>query len=172
MDTAKKYTLFSGTKIIQTRSFGDQKVYGLVIRTGFVTTKGSLVRDILYPKDAHFKFYRDSLIFVGAMALVGILGFISTLPKLIAMGTEVDVLIDKSLDLITITVPPALPATMSVGVAFAISRLKKSKIFCISPPRVNVSGRIQIMVFDKTGTLTEDGLEILGVRGTVADKEK
>lgn len=27
------------------------------------------------------------------------------------------------------------------------------------------------MVFDKTGTLTEDGLEILGVRGTVADKD-
>jgi cation-transporting ATPase 13A3/4/5 len=96
----------------------------------------------LYPKDTKFKFYRDSLIFVGAMALVGILGFIATLPQLIALGTETEVLIDKSLDLITITVPPALPATMSVGVAFAISRLKKSKIFCISPPRVNVSGRI------------------------------
>lgn len=27
-----------------------EKVYGLVIRTGFVTTKGALVRDILYPK--------------------------------------------------------------------------------------------------------------------------
>ena len=67
-------------------------------------------------------------------------------------------MIDKSLDLITITVPPALPATMSVGVAFAINRLKRKKIFCISPPRVNVSGMIQIMVFDKTGTLTEDGL--------------
>lgn len=104
------------------------------------------------------------------MALVGIIGFAATLPQLVALGTETAVLIDKSLDLITITVPPALPATMSVGVAFAISRLKKSKIFCISPPRVNVSGRIQIMVFDKTGTLTEDGLEILGVRGTVATK--
>jgi P-type E1-E2 ATPase len=49
---------------------------------------------------------------------------------------------------------------MSVGVAFAIIRLKKSSIFCISPPRVNVSGRISTFVFDKTGTLTEDGLEI------------
>lgn len=99
------------------------------------------------------------------MALVGIIGFISTLPELVKQGMSPSSLIDKSLDLITITVPPALPATMTVGVAFAISRLKKSKIFCISPPRVNVSGRVQIMVFDKTGTLTEDGLEIQGVRG-------
>ena len=130
-----------------------------------MTTKGALVRDILYPRETKFSFYRDSLVFVFAMGLVGVGGFCASLPKLIELGTTTEKLIDKSLDLITITVPPALPATMSVGVAFAIARLKKSSIFCISPPRVNVSGMIQIMVFDKTGTLTEDGLQILGVRG-------
>lgn len=56
---------------------------------------------------------------------------------------------------------------MSAGAAFAISRLKKNQIYCISPPRVNVSGMIQMMVFDKTGTLTEDGLQILGLRGVI-----
>lgn len=60
--------------------------------------------------------------------------------------------------MITIAVPPALPAAMTAGTVFAISRLKKKKIYCISPPRVNVSGRVNLMVFDKTGTLTEDGL--------------
>ena len=92
------------------------------------------------------------------MALVGIGGFVFTVPELLRLGSTTEQVIDKSLDLITITVPPALPATMSVGVAFAINRLKRSRIFCISPPRVNICGRIQIMVFDKTGTLTEDGL--------------
>lgn len=53
-----------------------------------------------------------------------------------------------------------------MGTAFAIARLKKRKIFCISPPRVNVSGRVNLMVFDKTGTLTEDGLQVYGFRGT------
>ena len=47
---------------------------------------------------------------------------------------------------------------MTVGIIFAINRLKKKKIYCISPPRVNIAGRVNIMVFDKTGTLTEDGL--------------
>ena len=47
---------------------------------------------------------------------------------------------------------------MTAGTVFALSRLKQKKIYCISPPRVNVAGRVNLMVFDKTGTLTEDGL--------------
>ena len=101
------------------------------------------------------------------LAVVGIAGFAFTFPAQKELGTETVDLIDKSLDLLTIAVPPALPSAMSVGVAFAILRLKKQGIFCNSPPRVNVSGMIQIMVFDKTGTLTEDGLEVQGVRGCV-----
>ena len=70
----------------------------------------------------------------------------------------------RALDLITIVVPPALPATLSIGTNFAINRLRNFGIFCISPNRVNVAGRINVVCFDKTGTLTEDGLDILGVR--------
>jgi cation-transporting ATPase 13A3/4/5 len=122
---------------------GEKPVEGLVTRTGFVTTKGALVRDILFPKPTKFKFYEDSLIFVAAMAVVAVVGFLGTLPILLKRkDSTTAVLIDKSLDMITITVPPALPATMSAGAAFAISRLKSTQIFCISPPRVNISGRI------------------------------
>lgn len=62
-------------------------------------------------------------------------------------------------------VPPALPATLSIGTSIAIGRLRKLKIYCISPSRVNVGGKVNLCCFDKTGTLTEDGLDILGVRG-------
>ena len=119
-DASKKYTLYSGTRVIQSREQGNTHCLALVIRTGYVTTKGALVRDILYPRPTKFKFYQDSLTFVAAMALVGLLGFAGTLPVLIKLGLGTAKLVDKSLDLITITVPPALPATMSVGVAFAI----------------------------------------------------
>lgn len=74
----------------------------------------------------------------------------------------------RALDLITIVVPPALPATLTIGTNFALSRLKKKQIFCISPQRVNVGGKLDVVCFDKTGTLTEDGLDVLGVR--VVDK--
>ena len=73
-------------------------------------------------------------------------------------------MIDRSLDLLTICVPPALPAAVTCGVVFAIRRLKKEKIFCISPNRVNVAGRVTTFVFDKTGTLTEDSLSVMGSR--------
>jgi len=63
-----------------------------------------------------------------------------------------------------VVVPPALPATLSIGTSFALSRLRHSGIFCISPNRINVAGKINVCCFDKTGTLTEDGLDILGVR--------
>lgn len=69
----------------------------------------------------------------------------------------------RLLDLITISVPPALPAAMSIGVVYALSRLRRRNIYCISPPCINVAGRVKKMVFDKTGTLTEDGLAFAGL---------
>jgi cation-transporting ATPase 13A2 len=49
-----------------------------------------------------------------------------------------------------------------VGISFAVTRLKQQKIHCISPQRVNVCGRVNVMCFDKTGTLTEEGLDVFG----------
>lgn len=63
-DIHKRHTLFCGTQILQTRYYGQDKVLAVVIRTGFTTAKGELVRSILYPKPIGFKFYIDSLKFV------------------------------------------------------------------------------------------------------------
>jgi len=57
-----------------------------------------------------------------------------------------------------------LPAAISVGMVVALGWLKQQSIFCIEPERINVAGRVSIMVFDKTGTLTEEGLEVSGFR--------
>ncbi|KAJ2761070.1 hypothetical protein IWQ56_005338, partial [Coemansia nantahalensis] len=53
---------------------------------------------------------------------------------------------------------------MSIGVSFALSRLRGRQIYCISPTRINVCGKLNVMCFDKTGTLTEEGLDVLGVQ--------
>lgn len=57
----------------------------------------------------------------------------------------------ESLDLITIAVPPALPAAMAVGQYYAQKRLEKNKIFCISPRTITVAGSIDCVCFDKVG---------------------
>jgi cation-transporting ATPase 13A3/4/5 len=167
-DTARHF-LFCGTKIIRTRrpqddQEGDAAALALVVRTGFNTTKGSLVRSMLFPKPSGFKFYRDSFRYISVMAGIAILGFVASLINFVRLGIAWHLIIVRALDLITIVVPPALPATLTIGTNFALSRLKKKEVFCISPQRVNVGGKIDIMCFDKTGTLTEDGLDVLGVR--------
>jgi cation-transporting P-type ATPase 13A2 len=71
-----------------------------------------------------------------------------------------------------VVVPPALPATLSIGTSFSIGRLKKHGIFCISPSRINIAGKVNVCCFDKTGTLTEDGLDILGVRAPEKNSDR
>ena len=98
------------------------------------------------------------------MCCAAFIGFLISSVNFIRLGIDSTTMVLRALDLITIVVPPALPATLSIGTSFAISRLRKLGIFCISPPRVNIGGKIDCMCFDKTGTLTEDGLDIQGIR--------
>ena len=173
-DENKGSILFSGTKCIETRYFlkGKIPVLAVVIQTGFNTMKGQLVRSILFPKNNSFQFYKDSLKFIGAMSCIAVLGFIWSLISLLNNEAETEEIVMKCLDMITVTVPPALPACMTVGIQFALSRLKKKQIYCISPLKINICGKINIMCFDKTGTLTEEGLDTYGVRGIVHKEDK
>ncbi|KAJ3138887.1 hypothetical protein HDU90_000792 [Geranomyces variabilis] len=180
-----RFFLFAGTKIIRvragTRSSGTNTPNGseanlsgtepgalaLCVRTGFNTTKGSLVRSMMFPKPNTFKFYRDAMNFIGVMAIIAGFGFLGSFYNFILLGIAPTMILIRALDLITIVVPPALPATMAIGTSFAIGRLRKGDIYCTSPPRVNMCGKLDLIAFDKTGTLTEEGLDVLGFRFTV-----
>lgn len=87
--------------------------------------KGKLVRSILFPKPSHFKFYSDSMKFIGVLAILAVVGYAVVLPFQIRYGFETKWLVDRSLNIITIAVPPSLPAVMTVGSIFAIRRLRR-----------------------------------------------
>jgi cation-transporting P-type ATPase 13A2 len=79
-----KHFLFCGTKIIRSRkphTDGTEEAVSVavVVRTGFNTTKGALVRSMLFPKPSDFKFYRDSFRYIGVMGIIAALGFIASL---------------------------------------------------------------------------------------------
>ncbi|XP_050686747.1 polyamine-transporting ATPase 13A3-like isoform X4 [Eriocheir sinensis] len=158
-----RHTLFCGTQIIQTRFYGGERVTAVVVRTGFSTSKGSLVRSIMYPPPVDFKFQQDSYKFVGVLAAIASVGFIYTVVTKFLRDLSPSAIALDSLDLITIVIPPALPMAMTVGILYALQRLKHQKIFCISPRSINISGVLNCVCFDKTGTLTEDGLDMRGV---------
>uniref|UniRef100_A0A669CDB2 Polyamine-transporting ATPase 13A3 n=1 Tax=Oreochromis niloticus TaxID=8128 RepID=A0A669CDB2_ORENI len=156
----KRHTLFCGTNVIQTRFYTGELVKAVVVRTGFSTAKGQLVRSILYPKPTDFKLYRDAYLFLLCLVAVAGIGFVYS----IVLSIMNETIIIESLDIVTITVPPALPAAMTAGIVYAQRRLKRIGIFCISPQRINICGQINLVCFDKTGTLTEDGLDLWGVQ--------
>lgn len=78
-ETAKGL-LYTGTKVIRVRgnaiSGMESPAIGLVVRTAFNTTKGALVRSMLFPKPMGFKFYRDSMRFIAVLAGIAGLGFL------------------------------------------------------------------------------------------------
>ena len=109
--------MFAGTEVIQTRYCGDQEVLALVVRTGFSTSKGELVRSILFPKPLDFKFHRDSIRFICVLFLIALGGMSYCLHLYISCGESIRHTLLRTLDIITIVVPPALPspAAMTVG---------------------------------------------------------
>uniref|UniRef100_A0A8C5GQZ5 Polyamine-transporting ATPase 13A3 n=1 Tax=Gouania willdenowi TaxID=441366 RepID=A0A8C5GQZ5_GOUWI len=160
----KRHTLFCGTDVIQTRFYTGELVKAVVVRTGFSTAKGQLVRSILYPKPTDFKLYHDAYLFLLCLVAVAGIGFVYSVVLSVMNKVSAKTIIIESLDIITITVPPALPAAMTAGIVYAQRRLRNLGIFCISPQRINICGQINLVCFDKTGTLTEDGLDLWGVQ--------
>lgn len=141
-DTKSKNTLYAGTTVIQNKKVDDHEAWGLVKCTGFQTQKGSLVKDILYPKPFVFQFMRDVYKFIfllGGIAMIGFFGVFPGLLNTIESGVEV---FQKLADSLTIAVPPSLPASMNFGVVFALARLRLKKIYCIQSQRIPVAARI------------------------------
>lgn len=158
-----KFSLFGGTEVLQVKTLASPHVLGMVYQTGFSTSKGQLVRSILFPKPLSMKFYRDSFYFVGFLFCLSCLGWLGMIYRFIQLEVPTGEIIIRGLDLFTIAIPPALPIALTIGTVFAVERLKKKNIFCIAPSRVNLAGLIELFCFDKTGTLTEDGLDVKGV---------
>ncbi|ELK31573.1 Putative cation-transporting ATPase 13A5, partial [Myotis davidii] len=139
----RKHVLFCGTEVIQVKPTEQGPVRAVVLRTGYNTAKGDLVRSILYPRPLNFKLYSDAFKFIVFLACVGVVGFFYALGVYMYHRVSPRRTIAMALLLFTGTVPPVLPAALTTGIMYAQKRLKKKKIFC-------------------TGTLTEDGLDLWG----------
>ncbi|XP_010307843.2 putative cation-transporting ATPase 13A5 isoform X1 [Balearica regulorum gibbericeps] len=163
MEDYRRHVLFCGTEVIQTKPTGSGPARAVVLRTGFNTAKGDLVRSILYPKPVNFKLYRDAFKFIVGLSVIGVFGLIYTVCVFVSHKKPVTDVVAMALLLLTVAVPPTIPAALTTGTVYAQRRLKKKKIFCISPQRINICGQINLVCFDKTGTLTEDGLDLWGL---------
>ena len=99
-----KHFLFSGTKIVRARrpqEGQDEEAVALAIvaRIGFNTTKGALVRSMLFPKPSGFKFYRDAFKYISVMAMIAGVGFLASLINFIRLEVGSRLILSKMSDL-------------------------------------------------------------------------
>lgn len=97
--------------------------------TGFTTVKGELIRTMLFPKPSDFKFYKDSFRFIFILGIISFFGFLIDLPAWLHAFKDnknksdlIKLIIIKASEIITVTVPPALPTCMQIGVSVALSK--------------------------------------------------
>uniref|UniRef100_A0A674P855 ATPase cation transporting 13A2 n=1 Tax=Takifugu rubripes TaxID=31033 RepID=A0A674P855_TAKRU len=164
-ESERRHTLYCGTHLIQAKGGGPggHGAIAVVTNTGFFTAKGSLVSSIMYPQPINFRFYQDAAKFLLILGCLAFLGTIYSFVALYRSRATLKELIIRSLDVVTIVVPPALPAAITTGTIYAQNRLKNKGIFCISPPRINVSGKLSIFCFDKVRWEKFGGNRVLAV---------
>ena len=132
----------------------------IVTKTGYQTTKGGMIREIMYPKEFEFTMAKDAMYYIAGMLVLTIISACFFVPKLNSLGFSFEDIFFRIADILTTSIPPCLPAILTSCILFSIKRLGTKSIYCISPNRIIVCGRIQTVVFDKTGTLTDQNLSI------------
>ena len=177
----KNSFLWGGTKVLQithgNAEEGNQRVasgvprppdngaMAIVLKTGFETSQGSLVRTMIYSTERVSANNFEALLFILFLLIFALAASWYVWDEGVKKDRKRSKLLLDCILIVTSVVPPELPMELSLAVNTSLAALAKFAIFCTEPFRIPFGGRIDVACFDKTGTLTGEDLVVEGIAG-------
>ncbi|WFD32787.1 putative cation-transporting ATPase 1 [Malassezia sp. CBS 17886] len=175
----RQHCLFGGTKALQVTTgeplpgvppAPDGGAPGVVLRTGFGTTQGRLIRLMVFTNENQVTANNwESFVFIAFLLVFAIMASAYVWVNGLRMERPKGKLLLDCVLIITSVVPQELPMELSMAVNASLVALSKHAIFCTEPFRIPYAGRVDVCCFDKTGTITGEDLEVQGVVGAAGD---
>ncbi|KAL7577622.1 hypothetical protein ACA910_015141 [Epithemia clementina (nom. ined.)] len=174
----KESILFGGTKLLVANAsdaLGDENdsppggfgVTGIILRTGFETAQGNLLRTMAHSARTTDGIHTwDTFVFI--LLLVGCA--LAAAAVVLKEGWNDErrnrfKLCLHVIIIVTSVVPPELPMELSLAVTNSVAALvRRCKVYCSELFRIPWAGEVNVCCFDKTGTLTSDEMRLRGVR--------
>ncbi|KAG5486251.1 hypothetical protein LSCM1_07374 [Leishmania martiniquensis] len=170
-----RHMLFSGTQILLSNGPHEHseeaehnrdksKALAVVLKTGFETKQGKLLRTILHSQGRVSENSGEAFAFIGVLVVFALAASGYLLKRGLADPHRSRwKLFLSCVQIITSVVPPELPMELSLAVNTTLLALTKLQVFCTEPFRIPYAGKVDTCCFDKTGTLTTDEMLFGGV---------